>query len=142
VDKQAPKLWKRGKSFSGASSNGIYSTFDNSDRNLRTLGNTTFNSTWMNPETACTSALTPSYPAPYHQRNMPQAMLKQSIGYINDGTASNPSDPNTMQNQGTVRNSIFNIPIKGIPEAKRVNSSQSSLGKYQGVNQTIYSYGA
>ena len=35
---------------------------------------------------------------------------------MNDGTASNPSNPNSMQDQGNVRNSVFNIPIRGVPD--------------------------
>jgi hypothetical protein len=41
-----------------------------------------------------------------------------------------------------VRNSVFNIPVRGVPMARRLNSSAASLNKYQGVNQTVYSYGA
>lgn len=69
--------------------------------------------------------------------------MKQSIGYFNDGTATNPSDPNTMFNQGEVRNSVFNIPIRGVPDVQRFKKSKAyHVNDPDVVNQTFYSYGA
>lgn len=48
-----------------------------------------------------------------------------------------------MTNQGNVRNSIFNVPAKGVPHVERIKISKALRMKDpQLVNQTFYSYGA
>jgi hypothetical protein len=37
---------------------------------------------------------------------------------MNDGTGYNPSDPSSMLDQGTTRNSVYNIRIQGVPGIK------------------------
>ena len=34
---------------------------------------------------------------------------------MNDGSGNNPSDPNSMMNQGFVRNAVYNASKLGIP---------------------------
>jgi hypothetical protein len=50
------------------------------------------------------------------------------LGYFNDGTASNPSDPNTMMDLGHTRNAVYNIPIKGMPDVA-VKSRSKAISK-------------
>ena len=69
--------------------------------------------------------------------------MKQCPGYMNDGSAFNPSNPSSMVDQGTIRNSVFNIPIKGVPNVTRYKQS-SAIGIHDpGVlNNSFYSFGA
>ena len=119
------------------------STHDTSDKFMRTIGNTTMNSSWLNPTSSSALNLIPSYPVPYKQLNMAQSAMKHSLGFMNDGTAYNPSDPSSMQDQGHIRNSVFNIPIKGVPEVSRYTKS-SAIGRHDlGIsNNSFYSFGA
>jgi hypothetical protein len=39
-------------------------------------------------------------------------------GFINDSSATNPSDPSSMRDLGKQLNAIVNIYIEGLPEGK------------------------
>ena len=41
-----------------------------------------------------------------------------AVGYMNDGSGSNPSDPNSMQDQGFVRNAVYNAAKLGVPSVR------------------------
>ena len=48
-----------------------------------------------------------------------------------------------MINQGLIRNSVFNVPIKGVPDVNRFKKSKAfGVNDPDVVNQTFYSYGA
>jgi len=48
-----------------------------------------------------------------------------------------------MINQGLIRNSVFNVPIKGVPDVSRFKKSKAfGVNDPNVVNQTFYSYGA
>ena len=51
--------------------------------------------TWMKAKEP-NSQLLSSYPISFSRLNQDQRNLKQAAGFINDGTFTNPSDPNTM----------------------------------------------
>ena len=62
---------------------------------------------------------------------------------MNDGTATNPSDPNSMSNKGGIRNSVYNIQIMGQPDVKQTVYSGSLYHEDPGkMNNTFYSFGA
>jgi hypothetical protein len=42
--------------------------------------------------------------------------LKNLSGFINDSTYFNASDPNSMRNQGNIRNAIYNIKVNDVPD--------------------------
>ena len=62
---------------------------------------------------------------------------------MNDGTGYNPSDPNSMLDQGITRNSIYNIRIQGVPNIKDTRYSKA-LGYHDPGknNNTFYAFGA
>lgn len=39
---------------------------------------------------------------------------------MNDGSGSNPSDPNSMVDQGFVRNAVYNARKLGIPKVNEI----------------------
>lgn len=48
-----------------------------------------------------------------------------------------------MINQGLIRNSVFNVPIKGVPDVSKFKKSKAfGVNDPDVVNQTFYSYGA
>ena len=59
-----------------------------------------------------------SYPVPYQRINQTQPMIKRELGFMNDGTGCNPSNPNNIINLKNTRNSIYNIRIKGVPDVR------------------------
>ena len=84
-----------------------------------------------------------SYPVPFHRRNHAQSQVKNAVGFMSDGTGLNPSDPNSMIDQGHTRNSVYNIPVKGVPDVTYYKQSKS-IGKHDPgiMNNTFYSFGA
>ena len=44
---------------------------------------------------------------------------------MNDGTGLNPSDPSSMLDQGSTRNSIYNIHLNGMPDVRNTKYSKA-----------------
>ena len=62
---------------------------------------------------------------------------------MNDGTGFNPSDPNSMLDQGGTRNSVYNIKFAGVPDVRNTAYSKALNVHNQGLqNHTFYSFGA
>lgn len=55
--------------------------------------------------------LAPSYPMPFKRLNIDYKTRKMMKGYMNDGTGINPSDPNSMFDNGPLNNAVCNIKI-------------------------------
>jgi hypothetical protein len=63
---------------------------------------------------------------------------------MNDGTGWNPSDPNSMQNQGEVRNAVYNLNLgRDAPKVGGAILSKAFDYSNPGVlNNSFYSFGA
>jgi hypothetical protein len=62
---------------------------------------------------------------------------------MNDGTGYNPSDPNSMLDQGLTRNSIYNISLNGVPDVRNsVYSKALDVHNPGLLNNSFYSFGA
>ena len=46
---------------------------------------------------------------------MDQKLIKHSIGFMNDSSYKNASDPSSMIDQGGVRNAVYNAELAGVP---------------------------
>jgi len=68
-----------------------------------------------------------SYPIPFKRINNNQRELKQTLGYMGDGTATNPSNPSTMMDQGHTRNCVYNMNMNGseFPDVSDWNYSKA-----------------
>ena len=71
--------------------------------------NKTLDQNWLNTSTNPNGQLLSSYPIPFKRINNNQRALKQTLGYLNDSTATNPSNPSTMMDQGITRNAVYNM---------------------------------
>ena len=63
---------------------------------------------------------------------------------MNDSTLTNPSDPNTMQNVGYFRNSVYNAKVVSLPDGKRTVKTTKPAdygGKGPTLNHTFYRFG-
>ena len=62
---------------------------------------------------------------------------------MNSGTGTNPSNPNSMMDQGYSRNAVYNINCKQIPEVSKVVYSKALGVHDKGLNnQTFFSFGS
>ena len=62
---------------------------------------------------------------------------------MNDGTGNNPSDPNSMQDQGFTRNAVYNLRNVGLPAVEQGEYSGALDCHYPGrLNNSFYSFGA
>lgn len=62
---------------------------------------------------------------------------------MNDGTGYNPSDPNSMLDQGGTRNSVYNLRIQGVPDIKDTRYSKAlDINNPGKTNNTFYAFGA
>jgi len=62
---------------------------------------------------------------------------------MSDATHSNPSDPNSMFDQGETRNAVYNVNFQGLPDGTAASYSKA-LGVHDkgSHNNTFYSFGA
>ena len=62
---------------------------------------------------------------------------------MSDATHSNPSDPNSMFDQGETRNAVYNVNFQGLPDGTAASYSKA-LGVHNkgSHNNTFYSFGA
>lgn len=99
--------------------------------------------TWFTQSSNANCQLVSSYPVPFSRHNQDFRKVKQSLGYFNDSTHINPSDPNSMIDQGIVRNAVYNFSIDNIPNGRKECYSKA-LGKSDkgSINNTFYSFGA
>lgn len=105
--------------------------------------NVIYNQSWLNQPTDSYKMLEKAYPVPYQRLNQDQKQIRSAFGYMNDGTATNPSDPNSMSNKGGIRNSVYNIQLMGQPDVKQgVYSASLNHADPGNMNQTFYSFGA
>lgn len=100
-------------------------------------------STWLSKTTAVNSQLDSSYPVPFRRINQNQRWVKQNKAYMSDATHSNPSDPNSMFDQGETRNCVYNVKFYGLPDGTAATYSKA-LGVHDkgSHNNTFYSFGA
>merc|ERR1711990_481249 len=84
-----------------------------------------------------------SYPVPFRRINREQRWLKQNQAFMSDATALNPSDPNSMFDQGETRNCVYNMEFFGLPDGT-VPSYSNALNVHDKgkQNNTFYSFGA
>lgn len=68
-----------------------------------------------------------SYPIPFTRMNVDQWQLRVMNGYISDATHLNPSDPNSMVDQGRVRNCTYNFALVDAPADYRFDMLPSRL---------------
>jgi hypothetical protein len=61
-----------------------------------------------------------SYPIPCIRSNLPYHRRLKSVGYMNDSSATNPSDPSSMRDLGGSRNAVFNVKFKGLPDGNKL----------------------
>ena len=62
---------------------------------------------------------------------------------MNDGSGNNPSDPNSMQDQGFTRNAVYNLRNVGPPPVNVGEYSGALDAHYPGrLNNSFYSFGA
>ena len=62
---------------------------------------------------------------------------------MNDGSGHNPSDPNSMLDQGYTRNAVYNMKKVGVPNVKQTTYSDALDVHYPGrLNNSFYGFGA
>ena len=86
-----------------------------------------------------------SYPVPYTRLNQDHKARKTMQGFMNDSTLTNPSDPNTMQNVGYFRNSVYNAKVVSLPDGKRTVKTTKPAdygGKGPTLNHSFYRFGS
>ena len=86
-----------------------------------------------------------SYPIPFQRTNLGPATGKNRPGFMNDGTCTNPCDPNTMGSQGITTNGIYNPKIGPLPDGtKLVHSKVPNDWGSSGptLNKAFYSFGS
>lgn len=71
--------------------------------------------------------------------------MKYSLGYMNDSSYKNASDPNSMIDQGGTRNAVYNANMSNVP--KIYHSTYSKVLKTQEeekekLNRSFYAFGA
>ena len=103
--------------------------------------------TWLTQSTAAVSNINSSFPIPFTRLNVGERSLKNMPGYMNDGTGLNISDPNSMIDQGPVRNAEYNFPTGDLPNGTISNLSyrtfriRSATSDRPSHNNTFYSFG-
>ena len=123
------------------------------------MGGTFGQSFYGGANTATSCFCNSNYVAPYLRYNRDYRELKRLGFYFNDSTYLNASDPNSMRDQGMVRNAEYNIvyPQMDCPTHLGMTmrsqsfrtSSANSFGQKQrsthnggaNMNQTFYSFG-
>ena len=66
-------------------------------------------SEWQQLPTSKKGTLVPSYPFSYQRLNLDQKLVKYQMGYMNDSSYRNASDPNSLIDQGITRNAVYNV---------------------------------
>lgn len=107
---------------------------------------------WRHNESYHPSKLT-NY-SPYLKVNQTKLNLKRQEGYMNDGTALNASDPNSMRDQGSTRNAQYVVEIVQGPAGNpdhwksmyggRQHAYNRFLPEHRDkrvLNKTFYSFG-
>ena len=97
-----------------------------------------------------------TYIAPYIRHNRDSRDIKKMSAFINDSTYLVASDPNTMRDQGSTRNAIYNIKVEGDLNSRykpnfstRLNTmidtnsciNASKNIKKETLNRSFYSFG-
>jgi hypothetical protein len=72
-------------------------------------------------------------------------LLKYSLGYMNDSSYKNASDPNSMIDQGSTRNAVYNVRMSDVPPI--YDSAYSRVLRHQEadkelLNRSFYAFGA
>lgn len=99
--------------------------------------------TWLKQSTLPNGNTVSSFPMPFHRHNQDHRVVRQNLGYINTGTGTNPSDPNSMVDMGPSRNATYNIDTQNIPEVSNtVFSKALGIHDYGTTNQTFFSFGS
>ena len=75
--------------------------------------------------------------------NRDQKQLKAQMGFMNDGTYMNASDPSSMKDMGNIRNAVYNVKFDNVPEVQKTTYSKA-IGHHNpgSINNTFYSFGA
>ena len=86
-----------------------------------------------------------SYPAPYTRQNQDRRVVLTNPGFVNDSSATNPSDPSSMADKGFFRNSTYTFAVTDLPDGKKlVQSKVPSDWNNSGepLNKAFYSFGS
>ena len=82
-----------------------------------------------------------SYPVPHHVTNQGRKIDKLTAGFINDGSGTNPCDPNSMQDLGRNGNTIYSYKVKTQPSGTRIVKSKVPE-KSPPLNKCFYRFGS
>jgi hypothetical protein len=74
------------------------------------------NGTWMTSKLHSKKVYLPSsYPVPFRRINADHKTMKMLQGYVNTSSATNPSDPSSLLDNGPNNNGITNVQIQTLP---------------------------
>lgn len=88
-----------------------------------------------------------SYPVPFKRLNLDYKTRKTMKGFMNDGNCTNPSDPNSMFDNGPSMNAVCNANVVGLGNGKLIKSKvpkdhkKNELGAPK-MNMTFYNFGS
>jgi len=86
--------------------------------------------------------LVESYSFPFARHNQDQKLMKHSLGFMNDSSYKNASDPNSMIDQGVTRNAVYNVDLTDVPNINSsVYSKSLNIHNQEVLNRSFYSFG-